>query len=310
MDIQMLPYLFGVSEYTASALRMGRLPSMLGQQNSQSLFSGQLAEQLANRTTGTGETTDALSESWWLNHQRMDALKEALLLSNHAQSKSVSNDTALEDTETAGTGDIELNTAPAVDNGPVLESNGTVNGLTAREIVFATANSNANLLNLINKASTYKERIAYVEQLRDKIVNALKAEGYNAYDIGKPDKISIEGSLYDVVRASRGMGKDASVQFMHVPVSTQSSRLKEEIFSAGEGVMDLLTRISSSTDAAERRDLAMQFRDEIVSKLNEKGIGASAGSSPDKISIDGTTYDILRNFNTTGGSVWFQAMKV
>jgi len=186
----------------------------------------------------------------------------------------------------------------------------TTQPLTAQDIVMSTGNANGELIQKINDASTLAERMNYVEQLRDKVIDALRAEGHTAYDVGKPDKISIDGELYDVIRASRGLGMDTSVQFLKVAAATAEDSVTSAIFDAGEKGIDLLPQISSSTSSSQRRTLAIQFRDQLVANLKEKGYNATALDSPDKIQVNGVTYDIMRSLSDPGSMVRFQALKV
>lgn len=186
----------------------------------------------------------------------------------------------------------------------------STSNLSPMEVVYATGHANNDLLDKINSSVTLAERLGYVTQLRDKIITALRDAGHTAYDIGKPDKISINGTLYDVVRASKGLGMEAKVQFLEVPPVTASTQMAEAIFAAGEKGMELLLKISGSSDRTQRRQWATQFRDQVVQQLNANGYTASAGNSPDKIIVNGVTYDIIRNLNAVGSAVRFQAMKV
>jgi hypothetical protein len=97
---------------------------------------------------------------------------------------------------------------------------------------------------------------------------------------------------------------------MEVHAAAASDDTATAIFNAVESEMNILPKISASTDPAERRQLAAQFRDQLMAKLNENGHTAAAHSSPDKIIVDGVTYDILRNLNAPGYTVFFQAIKV
>jgi hypothetical protein len=208
-----------------------------------------------------------------------------------------------------GTADDVLGAVSASDAASTSRTNNT-SSLSAREIVYATGNANADLVQKINASTTIEERLGYVNQLRDKIVTALKDAGHTAYDIGKTDKISIDGTIFDVVKASKGLGKEAAVQFMEVKATTGASSAKEAIFDAGVNEQNILPDISKSTDPSARRQMATQFRDNVIENLNANGHNASAGSSPDKIVVDGVTYDILRNVNSPGATVYFQSIPV
>lgn len=310
MDVQMMPQLLGVSQYTASMLKMGKLPGSLGNISEAELFDQRLADRMDMRDSKAG-LEDHMSQSWLQHRINGNSIRDKIMLQYRAPAiedndESVTDENTVDDPET----DSAVTESSGTQNDdPGIDTNGTVDVQSAKDIVFATGAANLDLINSINNASTYQERIQYAEQLRDKIIEALKEGGHEAYDIGKPDKISIDGNLYDVIQRSRAMGKDAAVQFLDVPVETQSLSMKRSIMDAGESVMDLLTQISNSTSTSQRRQLAEQFRDAIIADLKENGIEATA-KSPDKIQIGNETYDILRSLNNPGATVTFQAIKV
>jgi hypothetical protein len=265
-------HLLGINDLTISALRLGRLPyiQISSQPRGLSLFQARLAELLA------GDENEQTSES----------------------SRNIIQNTLHHDSLSRIFMDSVLPTAANTTN------------LSPMDVVYVTGHANSDLLGKINSSSTLEERLGYVTQLRDKIITALRDAGHTAHDIGKPDKISINGTLYDVVRASKGLGMEAKVHFLEVPPATASTDMAEAIFAAGEKGIELLLKISGSSDPAQRRQWATQFRDQVVQQLNANGYTASAGKSPDKIIVNGVTYDIIRNLNATGSAVRFQARKV
>ncbi len=183
------------------------------------------------------------------------------------------------------------------------------------DVVFSTANANKDLLNKINSANTIAERTQLAGQLRDEIVTALQNAGYTAEAANKTDKITVNGTMYDVIKASKGLGREAKVQLLEVnpetaTVSDRSNGEAEAIFKAGEAGINLLRQLSTSHNVSERRHLAAQAQHLMVEHLNANGYTASAGSSPDKITINGTTYDFIRGLNSPGKMAQFQALKV
>lgn len=195
-----------------------------------------------------------------------------------------------------------------------------------REVVFSTANANQDLIEKINNAQTVDERLGYVDQLRDIIVSALNSSGHDAYSYGKHDKIVINDVLYDIFYASNGVGMDTRIQMLdHGPAhlhgiyppgsnggggTDSGTNLVAAIFNAGSSALNLISQISSSTDLQERRQLGGQFIDHMVQTLNGKGYSAEAHGDPDKIVINGTTFDVIRSLNSPGRQANLQALMV
>jgi flagellar hook-basal body complex protein FliE len=308
MNEAMIPHLLGVNHQTISALKAGRLPGMLGQVGGNSDFATRLAELLGNSENKTSDgtaatdTLDRTAVPKGPQHMLADLFKDSVLASLQTD--------ALTPEEQAEMGGDTERFENALSNG-TLNINDVIDSpaiSTAEDIVFRTGNANSDLIQKINSATSVSERLGFATELRDKIIEALKAEGHTAYDIGKADKISIDGTLYDVIKASRGLGMDSRVQFMKVPPATPEDMVKEAIYTSGEDTMDMMSQISGKSDASGRRMLAAQFRDGLVAKLNTAGYTASAGSSPDKIVVNGQTYDIIRNLNSPGSNASFHVM--
>jgi hypothetical protein len=262
----------------------------------------------AHEDEQTGESSQNIVQNT-LHHDSLSRIfMDSVLTSmipGGSQNQDVSDQTLWEDTA-----EDSLSTGTSPSENTLPPTAGNTSNLSPMEVVYATGHTNSDLLGKINASNTLEERLDYVTQLRDKIITALRDAGHTAHDIGKPDKISINGTLYDVVRASKGLGMEANVHFLEVPPATASTDMAEAIFAAGEKGIDLLPKISGSNDPAQRRQLAAQFRDQLVEQLNANGYTASAGKSPDKIIVNGITYDIIRNLNATGSTVRFQARKV
>lgn len=182
------------------------------------------------------------------------------------------------------------------------------------EIVFSTGNSNAELITKINNANTVDERLGYAAELRDKIVSALNNAGYTATAADSADKLTVDGKTYDVIKASKGIGRNTAVQLLEVlegsGASDDSNNIADAIFKAGESGLSLLRQISSSFNVTERQHLASQIQQMMVDYLNANGYTASTTDSPDKIVVDGTTYDFIRGLNAPGQQAQYQAMKV
>lgn len=215
---------------------------------------------------------------------------------------------------------LKVDSSPQIPGG----NTGGVPVGTPREIIFSTGNANTSLLTRINSASTLDERLGYVSQLRDIIVSALNASGHYAYTYGSHDKFVVDGTLVDFLRAAKGMGETASLQFLDMgpainhgitgPEGKQGGgiggNMVSAIFAAGASGMALLNQISVSSDLNERRQLATDFINIVVSALNASGLTASSHVDPDKIVANGITYDIIRRLNTPGAIAQLQVLKV
>lgn len=308
--------LLGVNDATLSALRQGRMPDMLGRSQAKSQFSSQLEEILAayyagDIATGTDQTSGNLSQPDTVQRPTLDKLYKDIMLAGLRKQKEegeesediteedllmdsiISDDTEIGETSSTGVVDTNVSSSPA---------------LSIRDIVLQTGASNTDLVAKINNAATIDERLNYSVELRDKIIQALKADGHTAYEIGKPDKISVDGNIYDVIKASRGMGRRAAVQFMQVTATNQPDEVTQAIFEAGEKHQGMLSHVSGTSDVSQRHALGTQFRDQIIANLKDQGYSVSAGSSPDKLTVNGVTYDIIRGLNATGTQALFQVI--
>jgi hypothetical protein len=212
-----------------------------------------------------------------------------------------------------------LEVKPVVDP-PVLPSEAT---RPARDIVFETGYQYQYLLDKANAATTLDERMGYIDQVRDKIVDALVAGGHEAYSFGRHDKIVINGYIYDIFFASKGLGVDTKMQWLRLasaadkglqpPSGTSTSSttgVTSAILQAGVSGMHILQQISASSDLGQRRQLATGFQDMLVSALQNMGFTASAHSDADKIVINGVSYDVIRSLNSPGATAQLQVMRL
>jgi len=302
-------HLLGINDMTMASLRNRKTSSSADSQEELSLFAARLAEileayQQEDEHSTSSDITEKSGQEMIQRRSLVDAYIEAQLTSFRLRSENsdlLSNDYSLEDTEKS---QDSLSSQSAV-------LDGTQKGTSSAEaIVMAAGWENADLIGKINTSTTIEDRLAYSIQLRDKIIDALREAGYTAYDIGKPDKISIDGSIYDVIKASRGLGRQTGVQFLPVEASIASDSHTDAIFAAGESLQNLLPEISATHDPDERQQLALEFRQQLLDQLNANGYSATAHSSTDKIVVDGKVYDILRNLNSPGRAVLFQAARV
>jgi hypothetical protein len=310
--------LLGINDLTLSSLRSGQMPGMLGNQQAKSEFAEQLEELLAAYYAGasnTGNNTEGGSLSANQTVPAVDGaptlpfgglFKDIMLArlragrsENEETPESITEEDLLFDSLVTGTAD-STETSDAISGTPAF---------SASDIVFQTGGANADLIQKMNAAATIEERLDYSVQLRDKIVEALKEAGHTAYDIGKPDKISIDGTLYDVIKASRGMGRRAAVQFMEMNATNQADEVSQAIFAAGEKHQNMLSGVSGTSDVSQRHALGTQFRDHIVANLKDQGYNVSAGSSPDKITVNGVSYDIIRGLNAVGAQALFHVIR-
>jgi len=182
------------------------------------------------------------------------------------------------------------------------------------EVVFSTGYSNTELISKINNANTVDERLGYAAELRDRIVAALNNAGYTAAAAESADKLTVDGKTYDVIKASKGIGRETAVQLLEVEegagASSSSNAVADAIFKAGESGLSLLRQLSASFNVSERKHLAAQIQQMMVDHLNANGYTASITDSPDKIVVDGVTYDVIRGLNAPGRQAQYQAMKV
>lgn len=193
------------------------------------------------------------------------------------------------------------------------------------DIVMSAGKRYADTLEAVNASTTYEERLDHVHELTEAITSDLNAAGYDAFVTGSPDKVVINGTLYDIVFASKGVGEKARMQMLNdgpasehgivAPSdgSTAAMDVGSAIFHAGateSSVMNLLASISASSDIGERRGLAAQVQSTIVDVLGGLGFNASALDSPDKISVNGSIYDIIRALNDPNAAVNLQAIRV
>ncbi len=183
-----------------------------------------------------------------------------------------------------------------------------------RQIVMAIGQANSELLQKINGSTSVDERLGYVSQLRDNIITGLRSAGYKVEAAESPDSIYVNGELRDVVRKYRTPGRIAKVQYHRVrernvdAANTENQRVKNAIFKASESGVNLLMKLRSSHSASEQKHLASMIQGLMVDHLNSNGFSASTTNSPDKIVVNGTTYDFIRGYG--GENAQFSAMVV
>lgn len=284
-----------------------------------------------------GDTLQQLSSSYDLGERETlaekfrDAVVSALQGNGYEASAGASPDQIVMDGQTY---DIlsSLNTPGAKVDTQFIQMGGsegaggvnTASG-TAQEVLFATGKQHNDLVQKINNSTTLDERMAYVDQLRDIIVDALNKSGHNAYDYGKHDKIVVNGNLIDFLRASNGVGMNTEVQWLdHGPAvnhgitppgsggsgTGSGTDYTSAIFAAGAKGGTLLNQISNSVDLEERRALANSFQEMMVAALKEQGFDAQVHTDPDKITLNGVTFDVIRSLNTPGAHASLQALRV
>jgi hypothetical protein len=260
-------------------------------------------EDTDGNTTITGENTYYLSQLY--RNVMLQGLCAADFVSDTVTDTAVTED---------GIGFGAAASTDPTDTGSTDASSSSTPTSSISEIVFSTGNSNAELITKINNANTVDERLGYAAELRDKIVTALNNAGYTATAADSADKLTVDGKTYDVIKASKGIGRNTAVQLLEVPegsgASDDSNNIVDAIFKAGESGMSLLRQISSSFNVTERQHLASQIQQMMVDYLNANGHTASTTDSPDKIVVDGTTYDFIRGLNAPGQQAQYQAMKV
>lgn len=202
---------------------------------------------------------------------------------------------------------------------------------TAADVVYSTAAANGELIQKIDQATTVEERLSLYEELRDLIVDALNESGNSAYSYGKVDKIVINGELFDIFKAVDGVGEPTKIQMLSFgpasahgitpPAGTASTTAKNTgssysgdlssaIFAAGASSADILKQISDSEDLEERTALARQFQDLVIQGLTGMGYTAEALGEADKISVNGTQFDIIRSLNSPGEAAYFQTLRI
>lgn len=231
----------------------------------------------------------------------------------------ISNTTRVSDPiKSSQTPDDETDTESTDTTDPTDPTNNDNTGAAAptssiSEVVFSTGYSNTELLSKINNANTIDERLGYAAELRDKIVAALNNAGYTAAAAESADKLTVDGKTYDVIKASKGIGRDTAIQLLEVEDgagTASNSSVVDAIFKAAESGLSLLRQLSASFNVTERKHLAAQIQQMMVDHLNANGYTASITDSPDKIVVDGVTYDVIRGLNAPGQQAQYQAMKV
>ncbi|MBI2840954.1 MAG: hypothetical protein HYX75_21765 [Acidobacteria bacterium] len=83
---------------------------------------------------------------------------------------------------------------------------------TLKEALQLAATELEDLINQINNATTIDERRDLVRELQSKVVEYLNQFGFSASITDKPDKITVNGVLYDFVRHANTLGKDIVLQ--------------------------------------------------------------------------------------------------
>jgi hypothetical protein len=188
---------------------------------------------------------------------------------------------------------------------------------SAEEVVYSSAASNQHIIDNINNAKTLDERISHVDQLRIAIEKDLNAAGHNAYSFGGHDKLVINGSVYDLLFASKAVGVDTRIQMLYdgpPPGGSEPTPGTDNpvsaIFSFGGSLSNIINQISQSFDLEQRRELGAQFQNQLVTSMQNAGMDASAHADPDKIIISGKIYDVIQSLNAPGHTARLQAMRI
>jgi DNA-directed RNA polymerase specialized sigma54-like protein len=186
---------------------------------------------------------------------------------------------------------------------------------TMRQVITDVGQAEADLLNKINNSLNKEARLQYEEELRDKIIDALRNEGYTVNTTEELDKISINGKVYDVIRNHGVLGKMAKVQLNsgrnrnNTNSNNEDNKVKDAIFRAAEDAINLLVELRGTTDPAMQDHLASMIQQIVVDNLNADGYNASALVSPDTIMVNGVKYDFIRGLGT-GSTTQFAALKI
>lgn len=182
------------------------------------------------------------------------------------------------------------------------------------EVVMSVGNQNAELLAKINNATTTEERVKYETEMRDKIVTALRNEGYTVETTSSIDEISINGTVVDVLQNSGTPGMISRVIFLgpdQVGAPAANNDVVQAILNAAQSGINMLMQIRNSQNLDEQRQLAQSIRTKIIDDLNGKGYNSSAVfGSADKITVNGNTYDFIRGLGSDGSQTQFQALLV
>ncbi len=184
---------------------------------------------------------------------------------------------------------------------------------SASAVLFATARDRVDLIDQINSAPTKEERVRLANEFRDAVIAALRASGHTAEAVGSADKIVIDGQMYDILRDVKAVGQPTAVQMHWVGGSEggSSSSPWVAILSAGLGEgANLLSQINATSDLGQRKTLALELRQIIINSLNNSGFTATEGYDADQITVDGKTYDFIRNLYKPGETASLQALKV
>ncbi len=183
-----------------------------------------------------------------------------------------------------------------------------------REIVMTTGSLQSTLISKMNVATTKADRLQYAAELRDAIVTNLRNAGHTVETTESIDKIVIDGKTFDVIRKYDVLGKNAKVQLLDVDKhagATQSfDPVPGAIYKATEEGIDLLLQMRNTSDVEAQRALAIQLQHMVAQNLKDAGYHAVTQASPDKIKIDGVSYDFIRNLGGFGNEIQFQAMKM
>lgn len=207
----------------------------------------------------------------------------------------------------------------------LLVTGGTTNNTTGAtrsvaDVVFTTGKQQSALIQQISSAVTMEERLGLATQFRDKVIDALKAAGHSAQDLGKPDKISVNGVPYDILRAVNALGMNTAVQLLPIVElmggsapgggSIPTGDPRAAILAAGAAHGGLFSQISSSSNLEERRAIGTQLQALVVEALSGAGYTAEATDSPDKIIVNGQMYDFIRSLNSPGTQSALQTLLV
>lgn len=184
-------------------------------------------------------------------------------------------------------------------------------------VVYSLGDERPDLIDNISNASTIDERLAWADQLRDAVIDKLRASGHTAEQIGKPDKIVIDGRLYDILNSVNGLGMRTALQLLDLgpwgqgganPAPVPGGDARAAILAAGARHLDSYARISSLADVEQRRALAVELRQKVMEALQNAGFNVQAHDDPDKMIVGGRTYDFIQSLNAAGAQANLQAL--
>lgn len=180
-------------------------------------------------------------------------------------------------------------------------------GMTSRDIVMGMASVNRHIEARLMNSFDVEEKREIAIEYKLAVLEALRMAGKDVQDTDSADKLIIEGETVDLIYALGTPGGESRFHW-HVCRPGEGYDAFDDnqklIMSMGDRYVHLLSQINQSNNGDERRAIAREIKALLINDLRDMGIEVEDTQSPDKVIIDGITYDFIMHLNSDGPAYW------